>query len=75
VEKALLILPEILDFSRSGIHGLIDVNKMKKVFKDRLGIELPHNMSYYVRGELLGRLKANDSALLKKLRVEKGGNQ
>lgn len=69
-EKAMLILPEIVDVTRDTDFGLISVPNLKKAFLERLGINLAHNRSYYIRAELLRRLHANNDALLKKLRGE-----
>ena len=73
VQKALLILPEIVDVTKDSDQGMIGVNNMQKVFKDRLGIQLAHNRSYHIRDELLNKLHENNDRLLVELRVKKKG--
>lgn len=67
VEKALLILPQIVDLNKDSDQGMIDISEMQRNF-ERIGINLAHNRAYNVRKEVLKRLHANDDELLNRLR-------
>jgi hypothetical protein len=64
-EKALLILPQIVNINKDSDQGLLDISSLR----DKLRI--PHNRAYRVRKVLLRELHKNDDRLLRELREEK----
>ena len=73
VDRAVLLLPEIVDTTKSTDHARIDVIKMRRILYDRLGVEIAQNRGYWIRDELLKKIHENNDALLKKLREKKKG--
>ena len=65
LERAKLVLPQIVDLNKDSDQGIIDVGEMRRILK------LPHNKAYLVRKELLKNLHANDDELLKELRQKR----
>lgn len=62
VERAKLVLPQIVNLNKDSDQGIIDIAEMRRVLK------IPHNKVYLVRKELLKDLHAEDDKLLKELR-------
>lgn len=62
LERAKLVLPQIVNLNKDSDQGIIDVGEMRRILK------LPHNKAYLVRKELLKDLHAEDNKLLKELR-------
>ena len=62
LERARLVLPQIVNFDKDSDQGMIDIAEMRRVLK------IPHNRAYPVRKELLKDLHAEDDKLLKELR-------
>lgn len=66
-EKALLILPQIVNANKDSDQGLIDVSMLR----DKLRI--PHNKAYRMRKVLLRELHADNDKLLRDLAKEQEG--
>ena len=64
MERARLVLPQIVNLNKDGDQGIIDISEMRRVLK------IPHNKAYLVRKELLKDLHAEDDKLLMELRRE-----
>jgi len=62
LERARLVLPQIVDLNKDSNQGLIDVGEMRRILK------LPHNKAYLIRKALIKELHAEDNKLLKELR-------
>ena len=62
LERARLVLPQIVNLNKDSDQGMIDIAEMRRVLK------IPHNKAYLVRKELLKDLHAEDDKLLKELR-------
>jgi len=60
-EKALLILPQIVNANKDSDQGLIDVAEMRRLLK------IPHNRAYNLRKGLVRELHKDDDRLLKEL--------
>lgn len=65
VDRAKLILPQIVDTTKDSDQGLVDVAKMRQFLK------IPHNKAYNIRKVLLRELHANDDRLLREIRQER----
>lgn len=65
LERARLVLPQIVDLRKDSDQGIIDIAEMRRVLK------IPHNKAYLIRKELLKELHAEDNKLLKELRKSK----
>ena len=74
IKMAMMCLPEIVRVEKDSDQGLVSVIGMRKIFKERMNIKLPHNRSYHIRDELLARLHRNDDALLKGTSRKEGGH-
>jgi len=66
MEKARLILPQIVNLNKDSDQGLIDIPEMRRLLK------IPHNKAYLIRKELLKELHAEDDKLLRELRKRMG---
>lgn len=64
-EKAMLILPRIVDPNKDSDQGLIDMSEMRRILK------IPHNKAYNLRKILLKQLHAKDDRILRKIRQER----
>lgn len=60
-EKALLILPQIVNTKKDSDQGLIDVGEMRRLLR------IPHNRAYNLRKGLGRELHKDDDRLLKEL--------
>lgn len=67
LEKARLILPQIVNPNKDTDQGLIDMMEIRRL------LNLPHNKAYSVRKALLQELHAEDDKLLKELREKVQG--
>lgn len=65
VDKARLILPQIVNPHKDTDQGLINVVELRRI------LDIPHNKAYNIRNELLVELHANEDSLLKELRKRK----
>ena len=61
-EKALLVLPQVVDTTKDTDQGRINVNELQRL------LNIPHNKAYKLRAELLVELHANGDALLNDIR-------
>ena len=64
-EKAMLILPQIVDSSRDSDQGLVDVTEMRRLLK------IPHTVAYRLRKGVIKELHKDDHKLLRGLSKEK----
>ncbi len=65
VDKAKLILPQIVDLNKDTDQGRINVGEIRRL------LNVPHNKAYNIRNKLLTELHANDDEVLKELRKRK----
>lgn len=61
-ERAMLILPQIVNVTKDSDQGLIDISEMRRILK------IPHNKAYSLRKALLRELHAGNDRLLAQLR-------
>jgi len=64
-EKAMLILPQIVDPSKITDQGLVDVAEMQRILR------VPHNKAYNLRKAVIKELHKHDDELLKRLAEKK----
>ena len=62
-EKAMLIIPQIVNTNKDSDQGLIDISTMREKLK------IPHNRAYRLRNILLRELHKDDDKLLRELRM------
>jgi hypothetical protein len=68
-EKALLILPQIVNPNKDSDQGLIDISLMREKLR------IPHNKAYRMRKLLLRELHEDNDKLLRELRQGKVGSE
>jgi len=64
-ERAMLILPQIVNPKKDSDQGLIDMSEMRRILK------IPHNQAYNIRKQLLRELHSDGNKLLRELRRKK----
>ena len=60
-EKALLILPQIVNVNKDSDQGLIDVSELRRLLK------IPHNKAYNLRKTIVREIHKDDDRILKEL--------